>query len=80
VEEGSAGGFGAYVLHYVSDEGLTDDGLKIRTMRLPDTFIDQDKPDKMYDEAELNAKHIIATALKALGHNDVESIHSSETA
>lgn len=80
VEEGSAGGFGAYVLHYVSDEGLTDDGLKIRTMRLPDTFIDQDKPDKMYDVAELNAKHIIATALKALGHNDVESIHSSETA
>lgn len=80
VEEGSAGGFGAYVLHYATDEGLTDEGLKIRTMRLPDTFIDQDKLDIMYDEAELNAQHIVATALKALGRNDIESLHSSETA
>ncbi|MEM9879876.1 MAG: 1-deoxy-D-xylulose-5-phosphate synthase [Pseudomonadota bacterium] len=74
VEEGSSGGFGAYVLHYLSDEGLTDDGLKIRTMRLPDIFIDQDKPDKMYDDAGLNAAHIVETTLKALGHNDVSSM------
>lgn len=80
IEEGSSGGFGAYVLHYVSDEGLTDDGLKIRTMRLPDTYIDQDKLDIMYDEAELNAQHIVEVALKALGHNDIESLHGSETA
>lgn len=80
IEEGSSGGFGAYVLHYVTDEGLTDDGLKIRTMRLPDTYIDQDKLDIMYDEAKLNAQHIVEVALKALGRNDVESLHGSETA
>lgn len=71
VEEGSSGGFGAYVLHYLADEGLVDDGIKIRTMRLPDTFIDQDKPEKMYDVAQLNATHIVAEVLKALGHNDL---------
>jgi len=80
IEEGSSGGFGAYVLHYLSDEGLTDDGLKIRTMRLPDIFIDQDKPDKMYDVAQLNAAHIVETALKALGHNDVKSLANSDPA
>lgn len=80
VEEGSSGGFGAYVLHFVSDEGLTDDGLKIRTLRLPDMYIDQDKPEKMYDTAQLNAPDIVETALRALGHNDVKSLQNSETA
>jgi len=77
IEEGSSGGFGAYVLHFLSDEGLTDDGVKIRTMRLPDTYIDQDKPEIMYDEAGLNAKHIVAEALKALGHNDLGTADST---
>jgi 1-deoxy-D-xylulose-5-phosphate synthase len=55
IEEGAIGGFGAHVLTMASDQGLTDAGLKIRTMRLPDVFQDQDNPDKQYDEAGLNA-------------------------
>jgi hypothetical protein len=54
------------VLTLASDEGLIDAGLKIRTMRLPDRFQDQDKPEKQYDEAGLNAPHIVDTVLKAL--------------
>jgi 1-deoxy-D-xylulose-5-phosphate synthase len=71
VEEGAIGGFGAHVLSYLSDEGLLDAGLKIRTLRLPDIFQDQDKPDAMYDDAGLNAPHIVATVLSALRHNSV---------
>ncbi len=69
VEEGSIGGLGAHVLTMASDEGLTDAGLKIRTLRLPDLFQDHDAPDKQYDEAGLNAPHIVDTVLKALRHN-----------
>ncbi|MCH8685918.1 1-deoxy-D-xylulose-5-phosphate synthase [Pedomonas mirosovicensis] len=69
VEEGSIGGFGAHVLTYLADEGLLDAGLKIRSLRLPDIFQDQDKPEKMYDEAHLNAPHIVEAALSALRHN-----------
>jgi len=70
IEEGSIGGLGAHVLTMASDEGLTDNGLRIRTMRLPDLFQDQDKPEKQYDDAGLNAPHIVDTVLKALRHND----------
>ncbi|GFZ97079.1 1-deoxy-D-xylulose-5-phosphate synthase [Blastomonas marina] len=69
VEEGSIGGLGAHVLTHASDTGLTDGGLKIRTMRLPDVFQDQDSPEKQYDEAGLNAPQIVDTVLKALRHN-----------
>ena len=69
VEEGSIGGLGAHVLTMASDEGLTDAGLKIRTMRLPDMFQDHDSPDKQYDAAGLNAPQIVDTVLKALRHN-----------
>jgi len=69
IEEASIGGLGAHVLTLASDEGLTDAGLKIRTMRLPDQFQDQDAPDKQYDEARLNAPHIVETVLSALRHN-----------
>ncbi|GAA4047911.1 1-deoxy-D-xylulose-5-phosphate synthase [Parerythrobacter jejuensis] len=69
VEEGSIGGLGAHVLTHASDTGLTDGGLKIRTLRLPDSFIEQDSPDKQYDEAGLNAPQIVDTVLKALRHN-----------
>lgn len=69
IEEGAIGGLGAHVLTFASDEGLTDAGLKIRTMRLPDIFQDQDDPVKQYDEARLNAPHIVETVLKALKHN-----------
>jgi 1-deoxy-D-xylulose-5-phosphate synthase len=69
IEEASIGGLGAHVLTLASDEGLTDGGLKIRTMRLPDRFQDQDKPEKQYDEAHLNAPDIVETVLKALRVN-----------
>ncbi len=69
IEEGSIGGLGAHVLTLASDEGLTDSGLRIRTMRLPDVFQDQDAPDKQYDTAGLNAPQIVDTVLKALRHN-----------
>ena len=69
LEEGAIGGLGAHVLTFASDTGLTDNGLKIRTMRLPDVYQDQDSPDKQYDEAGLNAPHIVDTVLKALKHN-----------
>jgi 1-deoxy-D-xylulose-5-phosphate synthase len=69
IEEGAIGGLGAHVLTFASDAGLTDNGLKVRTMRLPDLFQDQDAPDKQYAEAGLDADSIVATALKALRHN-----------
>ena len=74
IEEGAVGGLGAHVLTMASDEGLTDPdsasgGLKIRTMRLPDIFQDQDKPDRQYEAAGLTAPDIVETVLKALRHN-----------
>ena len=69
VEEGSVGGFGSYVLHYLSDEGLLDRGLKVRTKVLPDTFIDHGKPEVMYEAAGLAADGIVATVFKALGRD-----------
>ena len=69
IEEGAVGGFGAHVLTLASDEGLIDGGLKLRTMRLPDTFQDQDKPEKQYAEAGLDAEHIVQTVLTTLRHN-----------
>ncbi|WP_205480405.1 1-deoxy-D-xylulose-5-phosphate synthase [Sphingomonas arenae] len=71
IEEAAIGGLGAHVLTLASDEGLIDAGLKLRTMRLPDVFQDQDKPEKQYDEAGLNAPHIVDTVLRALRRNSV---------
>ncbi|KZE08476.1 MULTISPECIES: 1-deoxy-D-xylulose-5-phosphate synthase [Sphingomonas] len=70
VEEGAVGGLGAHVLTFASDSGLIDAGLKLRTMRLPDTFQDQDSPQKQYDEAGLNAPQIVDTVLQALRWNE----------
>ena len=67
VEEGAVGGFGAFVLHMLAERGALDRGLKIRTMTLPDVFQDQDTPFNMYETAGLNARHIAAKALEALG-------------
>jgi 1-deoxy-D-xylulose-5-phosphate synthase len=69
VEEAAIGGVGAHVLTLASDLGLMDIGLKIRTMRLPDIFQDQDSPQKQYDDAGLNAPQIVETVLRALRHN-----------
>ncbi|MEA1941319.1 MAG: 1-deoxy-D-xylulose-5-phosphate synthase [Pseudomonadota bacterium] len=71
VEEGARGGFGAFVLQMLAEKGALDRGLKIRTMTLPDIFQDQDTPFNMYEEAGLNARHIAATALEAMGQDAV---------
>jgi 1-deoxy-D-xylulose-5-phosphate synthase len=67
VEEGAIGGFGSHVLQFLATAGLLDHGLKVRPMVLPDRFIDQDKPERMYDDAGLNAPQIVATVLATLG-------------
>jgi len=69
VEEGAIGGFGAHVLHFAAWDGLLDKGLKIRPLVLPDRFIDQDAPDRMYEIAGLDAKAIVATVLSAFGRD-----------
>ncbi|MBC7496179.1 MAG: 1-deoxy-D-xylulose-5-phosphate synthase, partial [Sphingomonadaceae bacterium] len=71
IEEGAVGGFGAHVLTYASDTGLSDGDLKIRTMRLPGVFQDQDGPVAQYATAGLDAAHIVETVLGALRHNSV---------
>jgi len=70
IEEGSVGGFGSHVLEFLSGEGLLDHGLKVRTMTLPDTFIDHDKPEVMYAEAGLDAAGIVTKVFSALGRTE----------
>ncbi len=67
VEEGAMGGFGAFVLHALARNGLLDQGVKIRTLTLPDRFIEHDTPVRMYDEAGLNAAQIVRAALDGFG-------------
>jgi len=69
VEEGAIGGLGAHVLTLASDQGLIDQGLKLRTLRLPDVFQEHDKPEKQYADAGLDAESIVATVLAALHRN-----------
>ena len=71
IEEGSIGGFGSFVMQALSEEGIFDgirtSGLKFRAMVLPDRFLDQDKPEKLYAKAALDAKGIVAKVLSILG-------------
>jgi 1-deoxy-D-xylulose-5-phosphate synthase len=67
VEQGAEGGFGAHVLHHLANSGALDRGLVLRTMTLPDRFIEQASPAAMYRDAGLSADDIAATALRALG-------------
>ena len=71
IEEGSVGGFGSHVLQFLSEQGLLDRGLKVRTMFLPDIFIDQNKPDAMYHQAGLDAEGIVTTVFTALGRERI---------
>jgi 1-deoxy-D-xylulose-5-phosphate synthase len=66
IEEGSVGGFGSHVMQYLAMNGLLESGLKIRPLCMADVYIDQDKPENMYDAAGLNAAQIISHALKAM--------------
>ncbi len=72
VEEGSIGGFGSFVMQFLAEEGLLDGGLRMRAMVLPDTFIDHDKPEKMYAQAGLDAKGIVSKVQEVLGMAAVE--------
>jgi 1-deoxy-D-xylulose-5-phosphate synthase len=67
VEEGTVGGFGSYVMQALADHGALDQGLKLRMMVLPDTYIDHDSPNVMYAKAGLDAKGIVAKVFEALG-------------
>jgi len=70
IEEGSIGGFGSHVANLLAENGIFDKGLKFRSMILPDVFIDQDTPEKMYDVAGLNAKHIAQKVLEVFFSKD----------
>jgi 1-deoxy-D-xylulose-5-phosphate synthase len=67
IEEGSVGGFGAYVMQALAEHGVFDAGFKFRPMVLPDVFIDHDTPAAMYAKAGLDAKGIVAKVFEALG-------------
>jgi 1-deoxy-D-xylulose-5-phosphate synthase len=73
VEEGAAGGFGAFVLHALAEHGALDRGLKVRTLVLPDVFQDQDKPEAMYAQAGLDTDGIVRQALVALGIDNLST-------
>jgi len=67
IEEASVGGFGSHLLHFMAMDGLLDRGLKIRSLVLPDEFVDQGKPEQMYADAGLDAAGIVRTVFTALG-------------
>jgi 1-deoxy-D-xylulose-5-phosphate synthase len=67
IEEGAIGGFGSFVLQALAEHALLENGLRVRTMVLPDVFIDQDTPAAMYAKAGLDAKGIVAKVFEALG-------------
>ena len=79
IEEGAIGGFASHVMQFLALEGAFDKGLKMRPMTLPDRFIDQDTPEKMYAAAHLDARSIVATALNALGR-EKEALAARESA
>ena len=70
IEEGSIGGFGSHIANLLAENGIFDKGLKFRSMILPDVFIDQDTPERMYDVAGLNAKHITQKVLEVFFSKD----------
>lgn len=74
VEEGSTGGFGAHVLHFMAQNGLLDQGLKVRTLTLPDIFMDHDDPDTQYEKAGLTAYNLMKTVMEGLNHQETKRI------
>ncbi|NTF41145.1 1-deoxy-D-xylulose-5-phosphate synthase [Rhizobium rhizogenes] len=71
IEEGSVGGFGSQVMQFLASEGLLDNGLKIRTLVMPDIWMDQAKPEVMNAKAGLDRAGIVQTVFKALGHSRI---------
>ena len=79
VEQGARGGFGSMVLHELADHGMLDHGLKVRTMTLPDRFIDQASPDEMYADAGMTRFDLYKTAV-SLTSSDAKVIPMSKGA
>ncbi|MBV9238710.1 MAG: 1-deoxy-D-xylulose-5-phosphate synthase, partial [Xanthobacteraceae bacterium] len=73
IEEGSIGGFGSQVMHSLAEHGALDAGLRLRSMVLPDVFIDQASPAAMYAQAGLDAKAIVAKVLGVMGRDRIET-------
>jgi len=73
VEEGAIGGFGSHVAQYAAERGLLDNGLKFRSMFLPDIFIDQASQSDMYNAAELNSEHIVSKVLETIGISKIST-------
>ena len=73
VEEGAIGGFGSHVVQYAAERGLLDNGLKFRSMFLPDIFIDQASQSDMYNVAEMNSEHIVSKVLDTLGLSKINT-------
>ena len=69
VEEGSVGGFGSFVLQLLAERGMLDRGLKVRSLVLPDVYIDHDKPDRMYAQAQLDSASIVKRVFDVLGRD-----------
>jgi 1-deoxy-D-xylulose-5-phosphate synthase len=67
IEEGAIGGFGAFVLHRLAERGALERGLKVRTLVLPDAYLDHDTPERMYAAAGLDAAGIVAKVFETLG-------------
>ncbi|MBY5790151.1 1-deoxy-D-xylulose-5-phosphate synthase [Rhizobium leguminosarum] len=67
VEEGSIGGFGSHVMHFLATEGLLDNGLKLRSLVMPDIWMEQAKPEAMNAHAGLDRAGIVSTVFRALG-------------
>ncbi|MBB3288532.1 MULTISPECIES: 1-deoxy-D-xylulose-5-phosphate synthase [Rhizobium] len=71
VEEGSVGGFGSQVMQFLANEGLLDNGLKIRSLVMPDMWMDQAKPEAMNARAGLDRAGIVQTVFRTLGHGRI---------
>ncbi|NQV98684.1 MAG: 1-deoxy-D-xylulose-5-phosphate synthase [Rhodospirillales bacterium] len=81
IEEGSAGGFSAHVMQFMANDGLLENGLKIRNMTMPDAFLEQDSPAKQLDQAGLSAPHIVACVLSALGRDaEAKAVNNTQRA
>ena len=78
IEEGSIGGFGSHVMQFLSDRGVFDKGLKFRSMILPDIFIDQDTPEKMYEKAGLDSLSIVNKIQETLNSNIILAKNKSK--
>ena len=78
IEEGSVGGFGSHVMQFLSERGVFDRGLKFRSMILPDLFIDQDTPEKMYEKAGLDSLSIANKIEETLNSNIILAKNKSK--